>query len=191
MQLGLGLIGSGFMGRTHTFAFNNVNRVFDLPVKVQPVMLADANETLAARAAGALGFGASTGDWRRLVTDPRVHIVSITAPNVLHKEMALAAIEAGKHVYCEKPLAPGASDAEEMTRAAEARGVVTAVGFNYLQNPMMRLAREIIDSGEIGEIRAFSAIHAEDYMMDSEAPWTWRLDPAGGGGALADLGSHL
>ncbi|WP_159585456.1 Gfo/Idh/MocA family protein [Chelativorans xinjiangense] len=191
MELGLGLIGSGFMGRTHAFAFNNVARVFDLPVKVRPVMLADVGEEQAARAAAALGFTESTADWRRLVADPRVHIVSVTSPNLLHKEMALAAIAAGKHVYCEKPLAPKVSDAEEMVRAAEAKGVVTAVGFNYLKNPMMRLAKEIIDSGEIGEIRAFSGVHAEDFMMDAEVPWTWRLDPAGGGGALADLGSHL
>ena len=120
-----------------------------------------------------------------------MNIVDITTPNVLHKEMALAAIAAGKHVYCEKPLAPTAADALEMTLAAERAGVTTAVGFNYLKNPMFKLAREIIESGEIGEIRSFNGIHAEDYMMDTEAPWTWRLDPAGGGGALADLGSHI
>ncbi len=191
MRLGLGLIGSGFMGRTHAFGFINVNATFDLPVRVERVVLADIDGERAAKAASALGFPDSTGDWKSLVARADVDIVDITTPNVLHKEMALAAIAAGKHVYCEKPLAPQASDALELTLAAEAAGIITAVGFNYLKNPMLKLAREIVDSGEIGEIRSFNGIHAEDYMMDAEAPWTWRLDPAGGGGALADLGSHM
>jgi predicted dehydrogenase len=190
MRLGLGLIGSGFMGKTHAFGFIDVNQTFDLPVKVDRVILADVGSRAEA-AASALGFPAFTSDWRELVTRKDVDIVDITTPNALHKEIALAAISAGKHVYCEKPLAPLAADALEMVRAAEAAGVVTAVGFNYLKNPMLKLAREIIDSGEIGEVRSFNGIHAEDYMTDADAPWTWRLDPAGGGGALADLGSHV
>lgn len=191
MRLGLGLIGSGFMGKAHAFGFTNANIAFDLPVKVDKVVLADVDEARAAAAAASLGFDGSTGDWRSLLARPDVHIVAITTPNRFHRDMALAAIAAGKHVYCEKPLAPTAAEAEEMTRAAEAAGVVTAVGFNYLKNPMMKLAREIIDSGEIGEVRSFSGVHAEDYMMDPASPWTWRLDPAGGGGAVADLGSHV
>lgn len=190
-ELGVGVIGSGFMGKAHAFGFSSVNRVFDLPIKVRLETLADVDDSQAARAAKSLGFENSTGDWRSLVRDPKVHIVSVTSPNVLHKEMALAAIEAGKHVYCEKPLAPNVADARSMVSAAEAKGIITAVGFNYLKNPMIRLAKEVIASGEIGEVRAFSGIHAEDYMMDNNSPWTWRLDPAGGGGALADLGSHV
>lgn len=191
MRLGLGLIGSGFMGRTHALGFLNANHVFRLPIDVDLAVLAEVNGGVAAAAAGALGFRSSTGDWRELIADPAVQIVDITTPNVLHREMAMAAIAAGKHVYCEKPLAPTATEAEQMTLAAEAAGVQTAVGFNYLKNPMLSLAREIIESGEIGEVRAFSGIHAEDYMSDAESPWTWRVDPAGGGGALADLGSHI
>lgn len=191
MRLGLGLIGSGFMGKTHALGFINVNQTFDLPVKVDRVLLADVDAGRASAAASALGFPRSTGDWKELVSSGDVGIVDITTPNVLHKEMSLAAIAAGKHVYCEKPLAPSAAEALEMTLAAEAAGVVTAVGFNYLKNPMLKLAREIIESGEIGQVRSFNGQHAEDYMMDTEAPWTWRLDPAGGGGALADLGSHV
>ena len=190
-RLGLGLIGSGFMGKTHAFGFLNAPRVFRRPVDVAMSILADVNADLAAQAARALGFQRSTGDWKILVDDPAIDVVDITTPNVFHREMALAAIAAGKHVYCEKPLAPTAAEALEMTLAAEAAGIVTAVGFNYLKNPMMKLAREIIESGEIGEVRAFNGIHAEDYMADEQAPWTWRLDPAGGGGALADLGSHI
>ncbi|TIP27755.1 MAG: Gfo/Idh/MocA family oxidoreductase [Mesorhizobium sp.] len=191
MRLGLGLIGSGFMGRTHAFGFLNVNHTFHLPIKVDRVVLADVDDDRARHAASTLGFLDHTGNWKEIVARDDVHIVDITAPNVFHKEMALAAIAAGKHVYCEKPLAPRASEALEMTLAAEAAGVITAVGFNYLKNPMLKLAKEIIESGEIGEVRSFNGIHAEDYMADAGAPWTWRLDPAGGGGALADLGSHI
>ena len=190
-RLGFGLIGSGFMGRAHALGFASAGKVFALPVVVEPEILADATPELAVRAAAALGFRRATGDWRDLPADPAVQIVSITTPNVLHKPMALAAIAAGKHVYCEKPLAPTVDDARAMTLAAERAGVVTAVGFNYLKNPMLTLARDIIASGEIGTVRSFQGIHAEDYMADAETPWSWRLDPAGGGGALADIGSHI
>ncbi len=123
-----------------------------------------------------------------LVADPKIDVVSVTAPNALHKEMALAAIAAGKHVYCEKPLAPLA-DGRHMTEAAERAGVKTQVGFNYLCNPMLRLSSEMIEAGELGEITSYRGVHAEDYMADAASPFTFRHDPAGGG-ALADLGSH-
>jgi predicted dehydrogenase len=190
-KIGIGLIGSGFMGKTHALGFATAARVFDLPFSIDLAVLADINATLADRAARTLDFRRSTGHWRDLLTDPEIDIIDITTPNRLHREMSLAAIAAGKHVYCEKPLAPTRADAKEMADAAEAAGLATQVGFNYLKNPMVALAKEIIVSGEIGEIRTFRGIHAEDYMADSQAPWTWRLDPAGGGGALADIGSHI
>ena len=190
-KIGVGLIGSGFMGKTHALGFATARRVFDLPFDIDLAVLADANAALADRAAKALGFRRSTGNWRDLLSDPEIHIVDITTPNTLHREMALAAIAAGKHVYCEKPLAPTSSEAKEMADAAKAAGLASQVGFNYLKNPMLALARDIIASGEIGEIRTFRGVHAEDYMADAQAPWTWRLDPAGGGGALADIGSHI
>ncbi len=190
-DIGIGLIGSGFMGRTHALGFLNAGRVFDLPAPPRLEMLADVTEDAAQRAAAALGFRRATGDWRTLVADPDVQAVAITTPNALHREMALAAIAAGKHVHCEKPLAATAADARSMAEAAARAGVVTAVGFNYLRNPMLALARDIIEAGEIGEIRTFTGIHAEDYMADPEAPWTWRLDPDAAGGALADIGSHI
>ena len=187
--LRLGLIGSGFMGKTHTFGFAAAARVFDLPYNVEMRMLADISRSQAETAASALGFEKATGDWRALVADPEIDVVDITAPNAPHKEMALAAIEAGKHVYCEKPLAPLAADAREMADAAEAAKVKTQVGFNYLCNPMLRFAREMIAAGELGEIRTYRGVHAEDYMMDAASLFTFRHDQAGGG-ALADIGSH-
>lgn len=188
-RLRIGLIGSGFMGKAHAFGYAAAARVFDLPFELELKSLADITEEAAARAAAALGFAHATADWRALVADPEIDVVNITAPNALHKEMALAAIAAGKHVYCEKPLAPLAADAREMAEAAEARGVKTQVGFNYLCNPMLGLARDMIAAGELGEIRGYRGLHAEDYMADPLGPFTFRHDPAGGG-ALADIGSH-
>ena len=190
-RIGIGLIGSGFMGKTHALGFATATRVFDLPFSVDLAVLADVNAAAAGKAAEALGFRRSTGNWRELLADPDIDVIDITTPNTLHREMALAAIAVGKHVYCEKPLAPTFAEALEMTRAAEKAGVVTQVGFNYLKNPMLALAKRIIDVGEIGRVRTFRGVHAEDYMADAQSPWTWRLDPKGGGGALADIGSHI
>jgi predicted dehydrogenase len=188
-KLRVGLIGSGFMGKAHAFGYATAMRVFDLPYELELHTIADVNDLAATKAAAALGFSRATEEWRSLVADPDIDVVNITAPNALHKEMALAAIAAGKHVYCEKPLAPLAADAREMTDAAERAGVKTQVGFNYLCNPMLSLAREMIAAGDLGEIRGYRGVHAEDYMADSAGPFTFRHDPAGGG-ALADIGSH-
>lgn len=185
----VGLIGSGFMGKTHCFGFASAARVFDLPVNFEMEIIADISASQAEVARKSLGFSRSTGNWRDLIEDPTIDIVDITAPNTLHKEMALAAIAAGKHVYCEKPLAPLAIDALEMAMAAEQAGVKTQVGFNYLMNPMLNVAREIVRSGELGAIYSYRGLHAEDYMADPNGAWTFRHDPIGGG-ALADLGSH-
>ena len=187
--LNIGLIGTGFMGKTHAFGFAMAPRVFDLPYRPVLHTVADMTEDSAARGAQALGFANSTGDWRRMIDDPDIDVIDITAPNALHKDMALAAVAAGKHVYCEKPLARSAADAQQMAEAAAAKGVTTQVGFNYLCNPMLRLAREMIAAGDLGEIRGYRGLHAEDYMADPNGPWTFRHDPAGGG-ALADIGSH-
>lgn len=188
-KLRIGLIGTGFMGKAHVFGFATAPRVFELPLEIELRTLADVNADAAAQAARRLGFAHSTANWRDIIADPEIDLVDITAPNALHKEMALAAIAAGKHVYCEKPLAPLARDALEMTEAAEAKGIKTQVGFNYLCNPMLGLARDMIRAGELGEIRGYRGLHAEDYMADANGAFTFRHDPAGGG-ALADIGSH-
>lgn len=188
-KLRVGLIGSGFMGKAHAFALTLAPRVFDLPFDIELASLADVTEESASRAARAFGFKRSTADWRAMVADPSIDVVHVTAPNALHKEMSLAAIAAGKHVACEKPLAPLAADALEMAQAAERAGVKTQVGFNYLCNPMLTTARDMVAAGELGEILGYRGIHAEDYMVDPDGVWGFRHDPAGGG-ALADIGSH-
>ncbi|WP_227306509.1 Gfo/Idh/MocA family protein [Acidisoma cellulosilyticum] len=190
-SLGIGLVGSGFMGRTHALGLASVGRIFDLPLVPKLELLADATRPLAEAAAARFGFARATDDWQALVADPAVDVVDITAPNKLHAPIALAALALGKPVYCEKPLAPTAEDARVMAEAAERAGVVTQVGFNYICNPMLVLAREMIASGELGQVWGFRGIHAEDFMANRQTPWTWRLDPAGGAGAIADIGSHI
>jgi len=179
------------MGKAHAFAYRSALAAFpDIPVPMLK-MIADVNAAGAAKAAHQYGFEKSSGNWRDLINDPSIDVVSITTPNVLHKEMALAAIAAGKHVHCEKPLSPTLKDSEEMLKAAETKGVTTQVGFNYIKNPMLKVARAMIAAGELGEITGFRGIHAEDYMHDPANPWTWRIDPSGGPGVIADLGSHI
>ncbi len=190
-EIGVALIGTGFMGKAHALAYNAVAATF--PGLPRPVLqvVADTVALAAEATAAQFGFRRWTQDWRSAVEAPAVQVVSITTPNVLHREMALAAIAAGKHVHCEKPLAPSAAVAREMMEAVEAAGLRSQAGFNYIKNPLLKLAREMIAAGELGEITGFRGIHAEDYMADADAPWTWRLDPAGGAGAVADLGSHI
>ena len=190
-SLNIGIIGTGFMGKAHAFAYRSALAAFpEIPVPILRT-IADVNAESAAKAAHQYGFEKSSGNWRDLINDPTIDVVSITTPNTLHKEMALAAIAAGKHVHCEKPLSPTLKDSEEMLRAAVSKNIHTQVGFNYIKNPMLKVARDMIAAGELGEITGFRGIHAEDYMHDPSNPWTWRIDPSGGPGVIADLGSHI
>lgn len=190
-ELGIGLIGTGFMGRAHALAFNNARAVFELPVKLTLAALADADTERATRCANDWGFARAHGDWQQLIDDPKVDVVAITTPNHLHYPMAMAALAAGKAVYCEKPLAVSLEQAAAMRDAASKAGVVTRVGYNYQHNPMMGLARQLIVSGELGEIISFQGEFSEDFMADPSSPWSWRCEVGHAGGALADLGSHL
>lgn len=179
------------MGRAHAQAFRAADFVYRLPLRPHLEMIADQDAGRATAAAASLGFARSSGSWQELVTDPRIDLVAIATPNQLHAPIALAAIAAGKAVYCEKPLATTIAEAAAMTQAAETARRPTGVGFTYLHNPMIRLAREMIRGGEIGEVTAFRGIHAEDFMADRAAPFNWRCEVENAGGALADLGSHI
>ena len=191
-SIGIGLIGAGFMGKCHALAFGAVKAVFgDVP---RPKLEALCEVTLAKAqdAASRFGFARATDDWRALVEDPKVDLVSITTPNALHHEMALAAIAAGKHVYCEKPMAVTLGQAEEMAAAAARSPVRTLVGYNYLKNPAVLHARALIDRGAIGRPIHFRGIFDEDYMADPSLPGTWRsLRRKAGLGVLGDMGCHL
>ncbi len=191
-QQGFGLIGTGFMGRAHAIALGSVARVFDGVTAPRCVALADNDAATAKRAARDLGFERGTGDWRELLDDPAINVIDICTPNYLHAEMALAAIRAGKHVYCEKPLALDVDEASQLARAAAEAGVVHAVGLNYTTNPMIGVARDMIAAGELGDLTAFSGRYFEDYMSSADVPYSWRCERRlAGSGALADLGSHL
>jgi len=190
-DIGVGLIGTGFMGRCHAIAFRTAAAVFPLTIVPRMEAVADVNLSAAEEVAQRFGFARATADWRDLLDDPSVGVVAITSPNVLHKEMALAALEAGKHVYCEKPMALSLADAREMAAAAEASGVVHMVGYNYVANPAVIFARKLIDEGVLGKIIHFRCVNDEDYMADPSVPYSWRCRrDAAGSGTLADLGGH-
>ncbi|MEX2124119.1 MAG: Gfo/Idh/MocA family oxidoreductase [Woeseia sp.] len=191
-NLGFGLIGTGFMGRTHAIALHSVATVFDGIQAPRLVCVADQDLPGATRAARDLRFEQGTADWTELLDDPAIDVVDICAPNFLHYPMAQAALKAGKHVYCEKPLALGVPEAAELAALAHQSGVVHAVGLNYTTNPLVQTAREIIAAGEIGEPVSFTGRYFEDYMASKGTPFSWRCDRSlAGAGALADLGSHL
>lgn len=176
------------MGKAHAFALRAAPVVFDLPATPVCEILADVTLEQASMKARKLCFNRATDDWRALVADPDVDVVDICTPNYLHYEMSLAAIEAGKHVYCEKPLAVTFEQSEHLARLAEGAGVRTMVGFNYAKNPANALAAQMIANGELGEIVHFRGCHIEDYMADPAQPWSWRVQrEAAGLGALGDL----
>lgn len=186
----IGMVGSGFMGKCHANAFRSYGGLFDTPVSIKLHTLADIDQAHAEKSARALGFEHATGNWRALVDNPDIDIVSITAPNALHEDIALAAIAAGKIVYCEKPLSTTSASAEKMTLAAEEAGLATLVGFNFLRNPLISVCHDMISSGELGDILSFRGRHAENYMSNPDLAHSFRTDSAGGG-AFADIGSHI
>lgn len=192
-DLNIGLIGSGFMGRAHADSFRRA-RLLDqsLPAWPRLYMLADRDTETARTAAQALGFERSTGDWRELVEDPKVDLVDITSPNNLHREMAVAALKAGKAVFCEKPLAVTLEDAEAMAIAARESGAKTMVAFNFIKSPAALHARELVRSGQIGRPVRFRGWFDQGFFADPELPWSWRCSRTeAGSGALGDLGSHV
>lgn len=190
MGLGVGLIGSGYMGKCHAMAWNGVATVFADVERPRLVMLADATAELAARHGKAFGFERTTGDWRDLVADPEIDVISVAAPNQFHADMAVAALEAGKHVWCEKPMATTLEDACRMRDTARASGRVAALGYNYIQNPMIRLARSLIASGEIGVVNHIRLEMDEDYMADANEPFYWKSEKSSGYGAFDDFAVH-
>ncbi len=190
--LGVALIGTGFMGKCHAMAWRNVAAVFG-GAHHRLEILSDATPENAQRFAKQFGFARSTARWEEAVTDPNIDVVSITAPNGVHRTMAEAALKAGKHVWLEKPMALTLDDAEAMaTTAAAHPEQATMLGYNYLRSPAFQAARDLIQEGAIGEPIAFRGVYDEDYCADPLLPWSWRMTHEGGGlGALGDLGCHL
>lgn len=189
----VGLIGAGAIARAHAIAYTMARSYSGGEVPpVQLRLVAETDESRAKSACAALGFDAWTADWQQLVADPQIDLVSIVAPNFLHAEMAVAAANAGKHVFCEKPLATSAGEAERMWRAAESAGIVHGVNLNYRKVPAIRFIARTIAEGRIGEVRHFRAAYLQDWATDPRIPRSWKFDAGlSGGGAVSGVGTHV
>jgi len=189
-RLGIGIVGGGYMGKAHAVAMQAAGAVFDTALRPSLEMVCTTTVDGAARKARELGFAAATADWRELATHPAVEAVVIASPQNTHLEIATAAFELGKPVFCEKPLGGSLAESRTMTNAAKASGCINMVGFNYIRTPASQLAREIIQAGEIGEITYIRGEHTEDFYADPGIPATWRA--AGrSNGAMGDLSPHI
>ena len=192
-KLNVGLIGGGFMGKAHSLAYAGAPMFF-WPTDVLPEKhtIAEATQELAAEAATRFGFATSTSDWRSIIEDPEIDVVDIATPNNLHAEMAIAALEAGKHVVCEKPLAHTLEDAARMARAARASDRVNMVAFNYRRTPAVALAKKYIEEGAIGDVLNFRGTYLQDWSADPDSPLSWRFKKSvAGSGAVGDILSHV
>ncbi len=193
-QLRVAMIGYGFMGAAHSQGWRVAPRFFDLPAEPIMQVVVGRNADAVAASASKWGWAESATDWREVVARDDIDIVDVVTPGDSHAEIAIAALEAGKHVLCEKPLANTVAEAEAMADAAErarANGVQAMVGFTYRRVPATTFARDLVAAGKIGEIRQVRAMYLQDWLMDAESPMTWRLDKSlAGSGALGDIGAH-
>ena len=190
--VGVGVVSLGWMGNLHSRAYKAVNDHFaDESPRVQLIHAADVNLDVARHAQTVHGFEEISADYRDLLANPRVDVVSICSPNFLHREIALAAIEAGKPFWIEKPMGTSAQQSEDIARAAHAVGLITAVGFNYRQTPALVKARRLIDRGDIGRVTNVAIRFIADYSSDPAGAFTWRFEKErAGAGVLGDLLSH-
>jgi predicted dehydrogenase len=195
VPLGVGMVGYAFMGAAHSQAWRTAGRVFDLPLAPRMTVLCGRNRPAAEAAAARLGWESVETDWKAVLGRDDVQLVDICTPGSSHAEIAIAALAAGKHVLCEKPLANTVAEARSMTAAAadaRAAGVRAMVGFNYRRVPAVAFARQLIAAGRIGTVRQVRAQYLQDWIVDPEFPLVWRLraDEAGSG-ALGDIGAHI
>ena len=191
--LRVAMIGHGFMGAAHSQAWRVAPRFFDLPLQTEMSLL--VGRAGAAASAERWGWASSSSDWREAVERDDIDLVDIVTPGDTHAEIAIAALEAGKHVLCEKPLANTVAEAERMSaaaEAAEARGIRAMCGFSYRRVPAVQLMRRLVAEGAIGKLREVRAQYLQDWLSDPAGPMTWRLDKASAGsGALGDIGAHI
>ena len=189
-ELRVAMIGHAFMGAAHSHAWRTAPHVFDLPLR--PVMSVLCGRSVTGAVADRLGWALVSSDWRDVVTRDDVDLVDICVPGYLHEPIALAALAAGKHVLCEKPLANTLDEAGRMAAAARSSAGRAMVGFNYRRVPAVARARALVAEGRIGEVREVRACYLQDWLTDPSAPWTWRMSAAeAGSGALGDIGSHI
>jgi predicted dehydrogenase len=183
------------MGTAHTHAWQTAPRFFDLDADIELAVVVGRDELAVRRFADRFGIPDVETDWRRAVARDDIDVIDICAPGRLHSEIAIAALAAGKHVLCEKPLANSVDEAELMTAAAEqanAAGVRSMVGFSYRRTPALAYARRLVEEGRIGDIRHIRALYLQDWIVDPDFPLVWRLvKEQAGSGALGDLGAHI
>ncbi len=188
------MVGYAFMGAAHSHAWRTAPRFFDLPLAPELAAVAGRNPEGVRAAAAKYGWDSVETDWRALIERDDIDLIDICTPGNTHAEIAIAALEAGKHVLCEKPLANSVAEAERMTAAADAaagRGVYSMCGFSYRRTPALALAKRMVAAGRLGQIRHVRAQYLQDWLSDADAPLTWRLDKTkSGSGALGDIGAH-
>ncbi|MFL6190048.1 MAG: Gfo/Idh/MocA family protein [Actinomycetes bacterium] len=192
--LGIGMVGYAFMGRAHSQAWRNVASFFELPLRPRMAAICGRDQAAVAAAATRLGWPAWETDWKRLVQRDDVDLVDVCTPGSSHAEISIAALEAGRHVLCEKPLANTVDEARAMAAAAERAatgGVRAMVGFNFRRVPAVALARQLVAAGRLGPIRHVRAAYLASHALDPELPLAWRHQASeAGSGALGDLGAH-
>lgn len=193
--LRIAMVGYGFMGSAHSVGWRQAPRMFDLPAEIEMSVIVGRNADAVAHAAGAWGWREWATDWREVIARDDIDVVDIVTPGDSHAEIAIAALEAGKHVLCEKPLANTVAEAEAMADAAaraSARGVRAMVGFTYRRVPAVTHMRDLIAQGLIGTVQQVRAAYRQDWLVDPRGPLTWRLKKeSAGSGALGDIGAHI
>ena len=192
-EIGVGMLGYAFMGKAHTNAFKKLPyMIYPPPAIPKLIAIAGRNEEAVREAAKRYGYEGYYTDWKEMLKDDRIQLFDNGGPNDAHAEPCIAAAQAGKHVLCEKPLARSAKEAAAMLEAVQKAGVVHMVAHNYRFVPALRLARDLIASGKLGEIYHFRAVYLQEWIMDPDFPYVWRLDKKiSGSGTLGDLGSHI
>src|SRR4051794_23028901 len=192
-HIGVAVIGAGMAGRSHAAGYRGATTTYGpgLP-EVRLVAVADVNEQFATDTARRFGYARAETSWQAVAEADDVDVVSVVVANHLHREIVEGLLAAGKHVLCEKPLAPSVADAEAVVAAAAAHpDLVAAVGFTFRRSPAVNAVREQLRSGRLGEVRHFNAHYWCDYATNPAAPISWRYKGGPGSGALADIGSHL
>ena len=189
MTLEVGVLGYRFMGKAHANALSRLSMFFPDAPDVERSVLVGRDEDALSDAADQLGFESIATDWEAVVDD--VDVFYNLGPNHVHAEPSIAALEAGTPVFCEKPLAPTLAEAERMADAAAEAGVPNGTAFNYRFVPAIQHAKGLLEAGELGEIHHVRGRYLQDWLVDPEAPWSWRNDAEmAGSGALGDLGAH-
>src|SRR3954447_24471836 len=190
-EIGIGMLGYAFMGKAHSNAFKKIAYItWPPPLEPRLVGIAGRDTEAVEEAARRYGYEYATGDWRRLVDDPAIGLFDNGGPTSLHAEPTVTAAEAGKHVVCEKPLGRDAAESYEIWQRVQAAGVVHLCAFNYRFVPAVRLARQLLEAGELGEVQHFRGRYLQDWGATEAAVWRFEKEAAGSG-ALGDLGAHV